>query len=213
MSESGPLWTRARLIRVMTLRYGVNRLGHVDAVAAARELGVTPVTVRRWLAGRHGRQLAHIPPGRLAQLLALLQPSPELLADEQAAARYARKAIADLALPRKMGVLPSWEKQRWLQQHLVAVIHPRGLGIRQIMIIRYTPAASDKIAKRGRMLDFTAVPTRFHATLVAQQVLDEIGPWRFRPNPDDVVQGYTWAWLDDAPTVQLNAAALRAGVR
>lgn len=207
MSWREPLWTRSRLIRVMKLRYGVSSRGHVNAHTAAAELGVAPSTVRRWLAGRHGRQLAHIPPPRLEHLLHLLRPSEERLADEEAQARYAREAIAALKLPHQMGVLPSWEKSRWLEPHTVAVIHIRALRIRQIVITRSTPTTSRDLAKRGRVLDSTTVPTRFHATLLTHQILQDLTPWRFRPNPGDVVQGYTQAWLDDAPATDLDTTA------
>lgn len=209
----GPLWTRARLARVMSLRFGTNSRGHVDADAAAAALGVSPRTVRRWLAGRHGRQLAHIPPRRLRQLIEVLQPATERRRDEQQQADYAREAIEQLKLPRKLGVLPSWEKRRWTEPHVVAVLGIRKHGIRQLAVMRSGGRTSDALRRRGQVLDFVVVPTRFHATVLVHRMLTELGPWRFQAKPGSVLQGVTQAWLDDAPPVDLAATYTDLGLR
>ena len=67
-SRAGPRWTRARLERVMRLRFGTNRRGHADTAAAAAALGVSQRTVQRWLQGAHGRSRAHLPPAALPSL-------------------------------------------------------------------------------------------------------------------------------------------------
>lgn len=207
MSLMAPLWTRARLTRVMILRYGTNRQGHVNAAAAAADLNVSPRTVQRWLAGTHGRQLAHIPPKRLEQLLQLLTPSDELLETEDAQARNAARAITNLNLPEEIGILPAWKKQNWLDPHLVVILRIKSAGIYQIATTRHTLTARKELRRRGRIVDSTTVPTRFHATLVTHHVLKEVRPWRFRPGPGAVAQGYTQAWLDDAPRIKLDHAA------
>ena len=209
----GPLWTRARLVRVMSLRFGTNSLGHVDTVAAAASLDVTPRTVRRWIAGRSGRQLAHIPPRRLLQLIEVLQPTAERRRDEQREADYARRAIEQLKLPRKLGVLPSWEKRRWTEQHVVAVLAVRTAGIRQLAVMRSGHKTNETLRRRGPVLDFVVVPTRFHATVLVHEMLTELGPWRFQAKSGSVLQGATFAWLDDAPTIDLAATYTGMGLQ
>ncbi|HEY5845381.1 MAG TPA: hypothetical protein VIT42_01205 [Microlunatus sp.] len=209
----GPLWTRARLARVMSLQFGTNALGHADTVAAAAVLGVSPRTVRRWLAGSSGRQLAHIPPRRLRQLIEALQPTAERRRDEQREADYARKAITQLKLPRKRGVLPSWEKRRWTEPHVVAVLAVRQAGIRQLAVMRSGPKTTEVLRRRGSVLDSVIVSTRFHATVLVHEMLTELGPWRFQAKPGSVLQGITLTWLDDAPSVDLAAFYTELGLR
>ena len=201
----GPTWTAARLRRVMALRFGSSNTGGPNTAAVAAEMGVSRRTVQRWLHARHGRSLAHIPPPRLAQLIRLLLPDEGTLARERQQERYALKAIAGLGLPRKMGILPSWEKQRWLEAHQVSIIEVR-VGqsrIRQFVVARHNSPRSAEAARRGKVVDQVQVPTRFHATVLVHQVLDEVHGWRFQAGTDQVSQGFTQAWLTDAPTISL----------
>ncbi len=205
----GPLWTKARLERVMRLRFGTTAAGAVDTRMAAVAMGVSQRTVQRWLHARHGRSLAQIPPRRLEQLIELLLPSEKTRRGEAQAARYAERALQALHLPRKMGVLPAWEKQRWLEPHLVAVLEVKldDLRIRQLAIGRVSASKTDELRRRGTIIDHAVVPTRFHATLASHRVLTELAPWRFRAGTDQVVQGYTQAWLADAPSTHLTHTA------
>ncbi len=147
-----PVWTRSRLERVMCLRFG---FGHdqvsPDTAAAAAAMGVTRRTLQRWLHAEHGRSVAHIPVKRLEQLTKLLLPQAETLAHEEQQARYAYKAIDGLRLPRKMGIKPAWEKQRWPETHRVVVLQiPVGhLRIRQLAIARDEPSRVAEVARRG----------------------------------------------------------------
>lgn len=202
-TRQGPLWTQARLKRVMTLRFGANRSGGVDTAAAAQAMGVHRSTIQRWLRATHGRSLAHIPTRRLEQLIALLTPSDETLAREKQQAEYAQKAIARMKLPRKTGIKPAWKTQRWTEPHTVMIIAIAHLGIRQVAVVRTDRLTEAKPHRRGRILDRTQVPTRFHATALTYEVLDQVGPWRFRAGHHQVTQGYTQAWLNDAPTARL----------
>ena len=206
MTRLGPTWTRARLARVMCLRFGFGVDDRSpDTASAAAAMGVTRRTVQRWLHADHGRSLAHIPPRRLAQLVQLLLPSAETRSREEQQARYARRAISGLNLPRKMGVLPAWERQRWLEPHLVVVVEVRvhRLRIRQLAIARAEPSKLQELRRRGKIVDQAPVPTRFHATLLVHRALSELAAWRFQAQPDQVGQGFTQAWMDDAPTTQL----------
>jgi len=214
MSE--PTWTRARLERVMCLRFGFAPDGAApDTAAAAAAMGVSRRTVQRWLHAGHGRRIAHIPARRREQLIQLLLPAPDTLAREDQQARYARKAVAGLALPREMGIKPVWEQQRWLEPHKVVVveIRVRHLKIRQLAVSRNTPARLAELSRRGKVVDEVVVPTRFHATLLGLDTLNQLTPWRFQAGTDQVVQGYTQAWIADAttPKTHLRTAALLLG--
>lgn len=187
----------------MVLRFGTGRGGGVDTAAAAAAMGVSPRSVRRWLHADHGRSIAHIPESRLAQLIALLLPSEETRRREAQQADYAAKAIAQVAMPRGVGVKPAWSTQRWLEPHSVVVLSIAHLGIRQLAVLRSDRMTGAKLSRRGRILDRAEVPTRFHATVLIHQVLEHVGSWRFQAGTDQVVQGYTQAWLDDAPKVRL----------
>ena len=208
-----PVWTRSRLERVMCLRFG---FGHdqvsPDTAAAAAAMGVTRRTVQRWLHAEHGRSVAHIPVKRLEQLTKLLLPQAETLAREEQQARYAYKAIDGLRLPRKMGIKPAWEKQRWLETHRVVVLQiPVGhLRIRQLAITRDEPNRVAELARRGKVVDEALVPTRFHATVLVHETLAQLGPWRFQAGDDQVVQGFTQAWMVEGttPKTHLSSAAL-----
>jgi hypothetical protein len=211
MTVAGPTWTRARLERVMRLRFGTGSTGGVDTRAVAEAMGVSQRSVQRWLHAAHGRSLAKIPPRRVAQLIELLLPSEGTRHKEDQQARYAADAIRGLSLPREMGILPAWKTRRWLEQHLVVVLEVRvdegRQRIRQLAIGRNSLAKSQEFRRRGRILDQTVVPTRFHATLVTHQVLTELAPWRFQAGAGQVVQGFTQAWLSDAPVTHLGRTA------
>lgn len=196
-----PMWTRARLMRVLKLRYGQNRLGHVNTAAAAEGMGVSPRTMQRWLAGRTGRQVAHLPPARREQLVELLTPSAERVRDEQREADYARRALEQAQRPD--GILPSWSERGWMEPHQVLLLAVRSLGVRQLAINRVSAPRSETLRRRGEVLSTLVVPTRFHATAVLRQVLQDVQPWRFQTSPSQVRQGMTQCWLDDAPPVDL----------
>ena len=209
----GPTWTKARLERVLRLKYGTTPQGRLNVAAVAAAMEVSPRTVRRWLKASSGRAKAAIPASRLQQLIGLLLPDPRTLSTEAKADVYALDAIRRLALPRRMGVLPSWEEQRWTEDHMVAVLGIAKSGVRQLTIARAGLERTDEVQKRGRVIDFVILPSRFHATVLVSQVLRDLGPWRFQASKKDVKQGFTWVWLDDAPTVDLAALATRLELR
>jgi hypothetical protein len=196
----------------MCLRFGFAADGGPDTAAAAEAMEVSRRTVQRWLHADHGRSIAHIPTRRREQLIALLRPAPETMAREDQQARYALKAIDGLRLPRKRGIKPAWERQRWLEPHRVVVleIHVKHLRIRQLAICRDVEERAREVERRGKVVDQASVPTRFHATVLAHEVLAEMAPWRFEAGPDQVVQGYTQAWMVEpsTPKTHLATAAL-----
>src|SRR5688500_17809093 len=73
----GPRWTRKRLIGMLTDCYGPTPRGAVNVAAVAAYAGVSPSTVRRWIArGQQGnRRKPAIPKHRITQL----QRGPEVV--------------------------------------------------------------------------------------------------------------------------------------
>lgn len=214
-AKTAPTWTRARLERVMRLRFGETPRGAVNTTAAAAELGVSAGTVRRWLNAPSGRSLAHIPAPRLEQLIALLLPAEETLRREAQQAQYAEQALQQC---RAGLVNRAWEQQRWLERHAIVIIESpatagQRLKIHQLAITRAEPAKLEELQKRGRVIEQRTLATRFHATIASQQILEELLPWRFQAQAQQVKQGFTKAWLTDAPAAQLARAARRAAAR
>lgn len=205
---SSTRWTKARLLRHLQLFFPAERGNRVDVAAAAAAMGVSPRTVRRWLQGSP-RQKARIPQRRLAQLLAFTTPRPERIEQELQQARYAYEAVQQIRVPRQAGVLDSWRRQQWLDDHLVVVIEVRwhGQRLRQLLAGRATAAKMAEFAKRGRILDQATVPTRFDATLLIQHWLDQLAPWRIRASERMVPSSFTQVWTADAPTTFLGRTA------
>lgn len=205
------IWTRARLERMMALRFGFAPDGRPDTAAAAAAMGVSRRTVQRWLHARHGRSIAQIPPRRRDQLIRLLVPGSETLARELQQTVYASQAIEGLRLPREMGIKPAWKTQHWLEPHLVVVLEIRVATqrIRQLAVARNTPDRIRELTKRGKVVDQVVVDTRFHATVVVHQILQQLTPWRFQAGTTQVTQGFTQAWIVErsTPATSLSSVA------
>lgn len=189
----------------MTLTFGDTTTGTLDTAATAHAMGVSRRSIQRWTHAPSGRSRAAIPPARLTQLLEAITPSRESLRAERDGARYAAKAIAGLDLARGQGVLESWRRQRWIEEHFVFVLAVRvgRFTVRQLAVTRAELAKVDAVARRGQIIDQVVVPTRFHATVLAHKVLTDVGPWRYRATLTQVHQGTTWTWLPDAPVTHL----------
>lgn len=200
-----PLWTRARLERVMRLRFGEAPRGGVDTVAVAAAMGVSRRTVQRWLHARSGRALTHLPAGRRQQLIELLRPSAQRLQHEDDQQRYAAGVVAGLvAYPDE--VQPGWLQKRWLEPHLVVILEVQVTAhsrIRQVTTLRNEPERLAALRRRGRVVAVVPVPTNFHATLLIHRVLRLVGPWRYQAQPKQVKRGWTATWTTDAPHVTL----------
>lgn len=203
-----PLWTTARLRRLLIARYGIGPHGGIPAAAVAAALGVSPRTVHRWLHTSSPRSLAHIPPRRLAELKALVMPSEQVLRDEQQAATYAENAISALRLGRGRGVLESWTRQRWLEEHIVLVreVAWADTTVRHLRVVRADRRAGAVKGAR-RIVDEITVPTKFHGTALASFTMDQIGPWRIHATAEQVGVGFTQVWSSDAPRTHLMAWA------
>ena len=177
--------------RVMSLQFGTNALGHVDTVAAAAALGVSPRTVRRWLAGSSGRQLAHIPPRRLRQLIEALQPNRRTAPRRTAGGRLRPEgdhATEAAAKAGRLAVLGEAAVDRAARRR-----HPRRPPGRNPATRSDAQRPQDnRDAAPPRIRSrFVIVPTRFHATVLVHEMLTELGPWRFQAKPGSVLQGIT----------------------
>ena len=195
----------------LSLTFGVNSRGGPDTRAAAAALGVSQSTVYRWIRGQN-RWLAKAPAERLDQIARAGLPPAEVLRHEEQGAQYAREAIERIALPKHRGVLPAWREQNWLEPHLVAVVGIPGLRLRQIAVSRIAGRQLEDLRRRGAFLDYTTVPTRFHATILVHELLTQLRPWRIQA-PETVKQGRTQTWADDAPDTNLDALAVTHDLR
>lgn len=205
MARSLPMWTHARLVRVMKLRFGETRRGGVDTTGAAEAMGVSRRTVQRWLHASSGRSVARLPRLRREALIAALRPSEQRLRHEADQARYAAKAIVGLT-GRPDDALPGWREKRWLEPHLVVILDVPVTAtsrVRQVASVRDDSDRIKAMRKRGRVVASVVVPTNFHATLVIHAVLQRIDPWRYQAQPRQAKQGWTATWTADAPSVPL----------
>jgi len=208
----GPRWTVKQLGGVLAGSYGAAPRGGPDTAAAAAALGVSRRTVQRWLHGSP-RQRARIPTDRLRQITL---PDPQVLRQEKQAADYAREAIARIALPKDRGIEAAWRVQRWLEPHLVAVIEvdvAAGVVLRQATTSRGHPTSMQAVRRRGEIVDFTVVETRFHATVLVHELLLRVQPWRVLPLPGTVAVGRTQSWSATAAVVDLDQLAVSLGLR
>lgn len=209
---AGPRWTVKQLAGVLALSYGASPAGGPNTAAAAVALGVSRRTVQRWLHGSN-RQRARIPGKRLLQIT---RPDPVVLRQEEQAADYAREAIARIGLPKGRGVEDVWRVQRWLEQHLVAVLEVEvapGVVLRQASVSRGHTKSMQALRRRGVIADFTVVPTRFHATVLVHELLARVQPYRVLPMPGTVSVGRTQTWSATAAVVDLGQLAVSLGLQ
>lgn len=195
-----PDWTREQWEHALRVRFGPGRGGRVNTAAVAAAAGVSRRTVQRWLAGR-------IPPARAARLAGLVRPSVDTLAREATTARAARRDLAAVTAGRGMGLKQGWVTRRWTEPHIVAVVDVPALGVRQVTTARAGPDRTPTLTRRGEVVDLTVVPSRFHATVLAHQVLADVDPWRVEAGAGQVAQGLTQVWLADAPATHLARTA------
>lgn len=208
-TSGGRRWTRPQLELALGTAFGTTPRGGVDTAAAAAALGISRRTVQRYLHGEDQRRAA-VPAARLEQIQQATRPDPESVRQEQLAVSYARDAISQL--PDGPGVLPAWRERRWLEPHLIAVLELPRLGLRQVTVSRATNRTLSAVAKRGKVLSHTTVPSRFHATVLTSTVLDLVGPWRIQTPPGVIKQGRTQTWSSNAPRTPLGKLAVTPGL-
>lgn len=205
MSRRPPRWTYRRLRFALGTAFGTVN-GRPDTAAVARALGVSRRSAQRYLHGADGAVVT-LPAGRLEQIQRAIRPDEATLRQEQKAHRYALAAI-DRLQPGGPGPLAAWAQQRWLEPHLVAVLELKHLGLRQVRLMRQADRTLEELGKRGKVLGHVTVPTRFHASVLTDAVLQQVDPWRVQTPSGVVQQGRTHTWDAKAPRVRLPELAV-----
>lgn len=200
----GPRWTRSRLTAMLLKCYGPNDRGGVNLAAVAEYAGVTPRTVQRWTSGNHNdrRHRATCPPKRIAQL----QRGPELV-ERRNQQQYEHALAAIDSLRNGQPLQPAWEGQRWLEQHVVAIIAVYGKPWYQVAVTRASHRALTELRRRGTIIDTVDLPTWFHGQVLAHTVMTRQQAWRVHPAKEQLETGRTQVWMNDAPPVDLSALA------
>jgi hypothetical protein len=85
--------------------------------------------------------------------------------------------------------------------------------VRQVAVSRVGDRTVHEMRRRGQVVDFTVVDTRFHATVLTHALLRRLDPWRIQLPAGLVKQGHTQAWTTDAPTIDLGYLSVTEGVR
>lgn len=196
----GPRWTRKRLLQMLIDCYGPSTRGPLDVNAAADHAGVTPTTVRRWIAPS-GHRRPHIPAERITQL-----QLGSALTERRAAQQYgyAVNAIDKIA---NGDILPAWTRQKWLDDHTVMIVEVHDKPWHQVVDTRGEKRALAELQRRATIIETATVPTRFHAQVLAHRVMQRQQNWRVHPAKSQLATGRTRVWMADAPPVDLAALA------
>jgi hypothetical protein len=142
-------WDGDRLHLVLGYAYDAfGKKGRADANQIARELHVTPSTVRRWL--RHS-----LPARRREFIAEKILPGHSALDQERRELDYALDALSDIYSGDKTRLLPIWKENEWLQPHILAVVH---LERRRVCVPRIARADGDP-KKRARLREWSLTKT------------------------------------------------------
>lgn len=194
------------LLRVaLTARFG--RAGDRVDLSAAAALDVSPRTVRRWLQDRPDR--SNVPAGRVAQLMAVLAPTPGTRRREDLELEQAEQGLSRVRMGARRGDHAQWANTGWLQPHTVAVLDLDN-GLRRVAVTRNEKATTTRITRRTPVVDQVTVSTKFAATILRHALLRHVDAWRVEADPQTFGKGYTQVWLKQA---QLPALDLLAGRR
>ena len=118
---------------------------HPDTAAAAAALGVSRRTVQRWLRPTDGAS-AHIPAGRLAQLLAAAEVPATMRANEASMRTLAKQAQQMATTPGLRAVYRrTYAKRGWLDPHQVIVTADRTLPLMRISVVRVGTPTQEKV--------------------------------------------------------------------
>lgn len=200
-------WALPELRHAITLAYGPTRTGHPNVTRIASQLGVTPRSVQRWLAGNTTPK-----PHRLTQLRQALLPDPLVLAQQADERRWAQQAAAAMAVPRGRGLDPQWVAQHWHKPHRLLVLTNPAAGISRPTIELVNRAKTPPTQQHWTREDVVELPHRPAALLVRGALLEAIAPWRIRVH-HTYTTGHTLCWLTSAPTPLLSALAHHDGWR
>lgn len=169
------------------------RRTRLDANLAAKELGVSPSTVRRWV--RNG-----VPERRRDQVAALVAPETAVLDRERRELLFAREALWDIA-GRGAPISDAWKRDGWLRPHLLTVVLLRDRGV---LVVRLTNPDSGEMSRRlradgGEVIEEVEFRNRFRAQVAKGELLEAVSPWRVIVPSGRMSRGRTQAWLASAP--------------
>lgn len=199
----GPRWTRQRLITMLTDCYGRTKRGRLDTDAVAEYAEVTPSTVRRWISGPGtARRLSSIPERQLA----VLQRGPELI-ERRNTQQFEHAVQAIGAWSTGEGIREVWRTQGWLNPHGVIRVAINGKPWHQVVISNANSRSMNELRRRATILQTVVLPTRFHAVVLAHVVMTRLQAWRVHPAPEQLATGRTQVWMNEAPTMDLQAMA------
>jgi hypothetical protein len=199
----GPRWTRGRLADMLVECYP-DDTGGVEADAVAEYVGVTSATVRRWIRGgkRDRRRVTSCPAKRIAQL----QRGPEIV--ERRNQQLYDRAVAAIDSIRAGGeILPEWEKEHWLDTHVVVIGAVYGKPWYQVAVTNGSHRSMTELRRRVTVIASVEVPTWFHGQILAHAVMTRQQAWRVHPAKTQLKIGRTHVWMNDAPPVDLAALA------
>ena len=91
------------------------------------------------------------------------------------------------------------------QQDSIRELSTPVLPVRERLLI--LPIIGVLDTERARQLTEQLLMPRFHATVLVHHALTEMAPWRFQAGDDQVLQGFTQAWMADAPDTDLGGWA------
>lgn len=211
------VWTDHRLSTILAVALdSYNRLGNVDAGAAAAALGVSPRTVQRWI--RNG-----VPDRRLADVVSLVRPAQGAFTQEAKDLVNDRKAVRTIAkAPTTAKDL--WEHLGWLKPHDLAIIQLRDAPVltvrlasaeRASTVIRklkrgraVSPEERDglrRLSAGGDIVDLLTFPNRFAASVARGELLEDVYPYRLQLPDGKIARGGSKAWLAEAPVKPLSS--------
>lgn len=191
-----------RLRTLLRLALGERPDGRMYTSSVARELGVSPSTLRRWV--RDG-----VPEARWQDVDALVRPSPRVLQQEQIDLRrfvHERDAFADVDVK----ALPEWVHRGWEQPHRLSLVKIARLHVVVPRMTAHppTPPARRRQLEGVRAQDWYSqairsewlFPSRYHAAAARLELLAGLSAWRVQLRAGLLDRGATQAWLDEAPT-------------
>lgn len=202
----GPRWTRGRLADMLLDCYGLDPQGRLDAGAVAEYVGLTPATVRRWIAGgqRNRRRATSCPATRIAHL----QRGPDIV-DRRNKQLHERALAAIASINAGEEILPEWVQQQWLNPHLVVIGAVYGKPWYQVAVTNGSDRAMTELRRRVTVIASVEVPTWFHGQVLVNAVMTRQQAWRVHPAKTQLSIGRTHVWMNDAPPVDLAAVAVK----
>ena len=204
-------WTDHRLNTLLAVALdSYNRLGNVDAEAAAAALGVSPRTVQRWIR-------TAIPERRINDVIALVRPAQGAFDQEAKDLINARRAV-DTITTEPGSARALWEHLGWLAPHDLAIIQLRDAPVRTVRLARaenasavlrklkysraLTPDERDglrRLSAGGEIAEIITFRHRFAATVARGEILEDVYPYRLQLPDGKIARGGSKAWLNEAP--------------